>query len=124
MDINSEILQPLYHINAAPSAAPQSVRGTVSDRDVSLRWSPVNCLDQNGNIEQYTVRYRTMGGLETVTNVTSTMYTITGLTFGQQYSIEVAAANSEGLGAFSQPLIITLGQRELTLLGWNHHLLT
>ncbi len=91
----------------APSGAPQSVRAIASSNSISIEWREVSCLDANGVIESYTLRYGFGDTLNTSVSV-STAATITGLSLGEMYRIEVAASNSLGMGPFSESVLISL----------------
>ena len=75
----------------------------VTSSTISLKWDDVDCLEQNGPIQQYTISYGST--LTAVTDSTSG-FTLTGLAADEIYSIRVAASNAAGEGPFSQPLIV------------------
>ena len=79
---------------------------------VTVLWGPVEpCIDQNGAITGYSVRYGEVGTSErTVVEMVSGdsnggMTTISGLTKETVYTVEVAAETSAGTGVYSEPLI-------------------
>ena len=79
---------------------------------VMLSWNELACLQQNGAITGYIIRY--VGNSQTITNSssdTSTTYTIQGLDPFTKYLFSVAAMNSNGVGPFSgQPLTVTTAE--------------
>ena len=68
------------------------------------------CVDQNGPITGYSVRYGEMGSgstqAEAVSGEDSRMTTISELTKETVYTVEVAAETSAGTGVYSLPLNI------------------
>ena len=94
------------------SGAPHSLEAMfVQSTEVSLRWRKVPCVQQNGPITDYIVRYyATCGadrGVQQNRSVVATCDIIDGLTRYTEYSFQVAAVNINGTGPFSEP--ITLG---------------
>ena len=93
----------------APSGGPQMVRAmAINSTHITITWEAVNCAERNSNISGYVVRYTppSSGGIDSVTVVgtgdAGGRVTIGGLNPSTQYSIRVAAVNSEGaLGVFS-----------------------
>ena len=67
-------------------------------------WGEVDCIDRNGNITGYSVRY-TGGGSTQLVNISGDssggMYDITNLDPSTNYSIGVAAMNGELIGPYS-----------------------
>lgn len=69
----------------------------------------MNCLDANGPIEEYEVKYFLTGsdnGINVM--VSDRMLVISDLVAGRQYSIQVAAVNAFGSGPFSDPIVLVL----------------
>ena len=89
----------------ASSAAPTSVNVSSTSSSITVQWGAVNCIDHNGDITGYSVRYGVQGSGSTQTVSVSgggaTMTTISGLMASTTYSIEVAAVNSAGTGDYS-----------------------
>ena len=79
--------------------------------EVYLRWREVPCVQQNGPITGYVVRYYPTCGtgrnVQQNKSVVTTGDTIDGLTPNTEYAFQVAAVNVNGTGPFSEP--ITLG---------------
>ena len=76
---------------------------------ITIQWQPVNCIQQNGDITGYSVRYGIQGDKSTQTvNVfgsDTTETTISGLHSSTSYTIEMAAVNSAGTGIFSNTIM-------------------
>ena len=86
----------------APSETPQSLRSvSTTPTSITVEWSDINCLDQNGAITSYDVRVNGRVALTT----SQTQATITGLTSNTQYSIAVRGRNYIGVGPFSGNII-------------------
>lgn len=81
----------------------------LSGTSARIQWNSVDCLEQNGPIQSYTVRVGLPGG-DTVSllQTTDTSQTLTGLSPGQEYMVQVAASNSDGTGPFSAPVVLVL----------------
>ena len=97
---------------SVPSGAPQSVEAMfVQPTEVYLRWREVPCVQQNGPITGYVVRYyATCGAARNVQqnkSIVARCAIIDGLTSNTEYAFQVAAINVNGTGPFSEP--ITLG---------------
>ena len=97
---------------SVPLGAPQSLEATfVQSTEVSLNWTDVPCDQQNGPITGYVVRYYATCGpdrdVQQTKSVVTTGSIIDGLTPNTEYAFQVAAANTNGTGPFSEA--ITLG---------------
>ena len=82
----------------------------VQPTEVSLRWREVPCIQQNGPITGYDVRYYTTCSTDRDVRQKSVVTTggiIDGLTSNTEYAFQVAAVNVNGTGPFSER--ITLG---------------
>ncbi|CAI8026847.1 Protein sidekick, partial [Geodia barretti] len=84
---------------AAPSAPPSSVRlSVVSSASINVRWGPMDCRHQNGEITSYYVRYGEKGGRQTPRFLSGDssggMTTLSRLTKQTVYTVEVAARTS------------------------------
>ena len=98
---------------SAPSAAPTSVsvpEEHVTFSSITVQWGAVDCIDRNGVITGYSVRYGVQGSGSTQTmNVSggdTRQTTILDLSSSTTYSIQVAAVNSAGIGVYSTSHII------------------
>ena len=81
--------------------------------NVTIAWDAVNCIERNSNITGYVVRFTppSTSGNDSLmvagTGDAGGMVTIDGLTPSTQYSIQVAAVNSDGhVGVFSTILSV------------------
>ena len=97
----------------APSSAPTSVgvpEEHVTFSSITVQWVAVDCIDHNGDITGYSVRYGVQGSGSTQTRDVSgggaTNMVISGLTSSTNYTVEVAAVNSVGTGVYSDPYIV------------------
>ena len=104
---------PVYILAySVPSGAPQSLEAMfVQPTEVSLSWKEVLCVQQNGPVTGYIVRYYTTCGADRDVQWNKSVVTagdiIDGLTPNTEYAFQVAAVNVNGTGPFSVP--ITLG---------------
>ena len=72
---------------------------------ITVQWGAVDCIDCNGDITGYSVRYGISGSEFILTkNVSGEAATISGLISAITYTIEVAAVNSAGTGTYSSPI--------------------
>ena len=97
---------------SVPSGVPQLMEIMfIRLTEVSLIWREVPCVQQNGLITGYVVRYYATCGLERDVQqsqpVVTTGSTIDGLTPITEYAFQVAAVNVKGSGPFTE--LITLG---------------
>ena len=83
------------------------------ETSITIAWNAVNCIEHNSNITGYVVRYTppSTSGNDCVmvagTGEAGGMVTIDGLTPNTQYSIQVAAVNSNGdVGVLSTALSV------------------
>ena len=83
----------------------------VTSTNITLQWEVLDCIDQNGDITGYSVRYEAVdsGSTDSVTveGNSTTSGTVTGLTSSTNYSVEVAAVNGAGVGVYSDLVNIT-----------------
>ena len=100
----------------APSAAPTSVRvSEVSFSEITLQWEIIPCLQQNGVITGYSVRYYV--GIwhkqhSLAIDTKRSEVTISGLASSTAYSVQVAGVNADGTGVYSDPLNQTTRESE------------
>ena len=111
-DINKRIIKSYFL--PAPSDPPTSVTTSIAtSSSITVQWGPVNCIHRNGYITGYTVQYRVKGSDSTkdiTVTSSSTEATISGLDSATNYSIEVAAVNIAGIGAYSNLVyVVTKG---------------
>ena len=94
------------YFSPAPSAPPTFVNTSeVTSSSITVQWEPVDCIHHNGDITGYSVRYGVQESGSTQTLLISGGATaeivISGLDSVTNYSIEVAAVNSAGIGPYS-----------------------
>ena len=104
--------------SAVPSAPPSSISTTSTPTTITVQWGEVECIDRNGEITGYSVKYG--GGGSTVTRPvpggSTRQSTISGLTPSTDYTIEVAAVNSVGTGRYSTGMVVrTPGELMVTV---------
>ena len=70
--------------------------------EITVKWEPVECKNQNGKIIEYNIQYYEQDKEnETITNATTMLgFTITDLQPLTVYVIRVAAVNSAGTGVY------------------------
>ena len=96
----------------APSGAPTFVSvSAVNSTTLSVQWKMVPCIEQNGDITEYTVHVLEIGVMETVDH-NVTLVNISQLTPSTTYSIEVAAVNIINTGIYSDPIIFNTPDSE------------
>ena len=82
----------------------------VQPNEVSLSWREVVCVQQNGPVTGYVVRYyATCGASRAVRQNKSVVTTgdiIDGLTPNAEYVFQVAAVNVNGTGPFGEPITL------------------
>ena len=96
--------------NSVTSAAPASVRiSEVTSSSITVQWEAVECIHHNGNITGYSVQYGVQGSDSTrqTVNTNETKLLILGLQPSTTYTVQVAAVNNVGRGAYSDQLTIT-----------------
>ena len=93
----------------APTSAPQGLSvQNVMATSVVLTWNELDCLQRNGDITSYMIRYDRDSRLISDSSSTTT-YTVEELIPFTEYSFSVAAVNSVDTGPFSeQPMTIRL----------------
>ena len=89
--------------SASRPSAPSPPVLTAGDRRLGVRWTAP--ADNGARIDDYDVRYRPLGGmwrsLPDAVRSTVTTATITGLTNGTTYEVQVRAGNAAGNGPWS-----------------------
>ena len=89
-----------------------SVTAERSPRAIVVSWVQPNCSDINDDqVNEYMIRYGLHSEMQrTTTPISVTTFTIAGVSLEvfTEYSIEVAAVNSRGVGQYSQPETIVI----------------
>ena len=76
---------------------------------MTMEWSPVPCIYQNGNITGYTIMYHIPeNDQKYIESSSETMFVIPDLQPSTTYVISVAAVNSEGIGIYGNVTSSTL----------------
>jgi hypothetical protein len=85
---------------AAPGTPTALTAGTMTQTTAALSWTAPGT---GGAIASYTLQYRVTGAgsWTPVTGITTTGATLSGLTAGTQYDVQVAALNAGGTSAFT-----------------------
>ena len=94
-------------IPPAPSAAPRSVRiSEVTSSSITVQWGTVSCIHCNGDITGYIIRAMTSGEDDRIVVVDDVREaTISGLTPFTEYTVSVAAVNSQDTGPYSVGIV-------------------
>ena len=93
---------------AVPSDSPTSITVSRStSTTITVQWGEVECIDRNGEIAGYSVRYSGGGSTDTrfVSGGDTRQATISELIPFTEYTIEVAPVNNEGTGPYSVSII-------------------
>lgn len=87
---------------ATTPGVPTSLSGTATAAQIALTWT-APASDGGSAITNYSVRYTPSGGSPTTVSVGSATasYTLTGLTNGTVYAVDVAAVNEVGTGSYT-----------------------
>ena len=106
-EIATDIVLLKCPLPPAPSAAPDPVTVTGVTSSITIQWGEVECIDRNGEIAGYSVRYSGGGSINTrsVSGGDTRQTTISGLTPSTDYTIIVAAVNSAGTGQYSTGVV-------------------
>ena len=108
---HNEVVTALFCTYSVPSGAPQSLQGMfVQATKVLLRWRKVPCIQQNGLITGYVVRYYATCGadrdVQRNNSVVTTGSNISGLIPYTEYAFQVAAVNVNGTGPFTKAIVL------------------
>ena len=102
----------LFPLSPVPSAPPAGLTAfDVPPISFSVQWENVPCIQRNGDITGYSVRYGVLGngGMETPTMVgpDDLMINLTGLVPDTSYLVQVAGVNGEGVGVYGEITVTT-----------------
>ena len=99
-----------YHFTA-PTGTPQNVVPSTTSRSISVSWDAIDCIERNGNIDDYEVEFRRSDGSETTEGVVvGQTFTAIGLQFFTAYTFRVAGVNSAGRGPFTAAININTNE--------------
>ena len=99
------------HFYVAPTRSPHNSAVITTSRSINITWSPIECIERNGFITNYTVELRLVGGDLIPGILTNNSFTAIGLTHNTYYNYRIAGINIDGIGPFSNALSIrTNGQ--------------
>ena len=99
-----------FPLSPVPSAPPAGLTAfNVAPTSFSVQWENVPCIQRNGDITGYSVRYGVLGngGMETLTMVVPDvlMTNLTGLVPETSYLVQVAGINGEGVGVYGETTV-------------------
>ncbi len=97
----------ISNVYAVPTGAPCDVTVTTTSRSVHVSWRNIACIERNGNITGYTVKFQEQGGARIPGEVVGHTFTASGLTPHTNYTFRVAGVNINGIGSLSSAIIIT-----------------
>ena len=80
----------------------------VNYTSITVMWQSVACLQQNGEITRYSVRYTESSESSGPFMATTPSFTGSSLFPGTSYKFEVAAVNSEGTGPYEPHVVTTV----------------
>ena len=110
----SYIHQSSVIFSTVPSGAPNGVAEvSTASNSITVGWEEVDCLLRNGMITGYTAQAVRNGVVVGTASVggDARQATISGLESSTEYSVQVAAVNSAGIGLFSSPItVMTSGE--------------
>ena len=95
------------HPPIGPSRGPSEVTITAGVTSISIQWNEVDCVERNGVITSYRVRYGLSSSTSKETATVSgneagnRMFSTNRLLIRTSYSFEVAAVNGNGIGVYS-----------------------
>ena len=95
-----------------PSSSPQNVIVvSVDPASLMVTWQPPPLIDQNGPLTGYAITYQRIGYIDIMNvSVNGTHFKISGLSPFVNYSVSVAAINTDGIGVFSTIILQLSGQ--------------
>ena len=79
----------------------------VNYTSITVTWLSVACLQQNGEITHYSIRYTESSVTSGPFMATTPSFTATSLFPGTSYRFDVAVVNSEGTGPDEQHVVTT-----------------
>jgi hypothetical protein len=94
----------------APSTAPIISISSINPRTLTVTWSPLDCIERNGEVIGYAVNFYEIGHMELgiPMGVTGDSFTASNLIPGGVYTFVVAAINDYGTGPYGVENITTI----------------
>ena len=100
----------LFPLSPVPSAPPAGLTAfNVVPTSFIVQWENVPCIQRNGDITGYSVRYGVLGngGMETLVGSNILMTNLTGLVPDTSYLVQVAGVNRQGVGEYGEITVTT-----------------
>ena len=104
------LLACLLSIYIAPTGFPTSFSNTTTPSSITVTWSTIDCVEQNGIITGYTVEFKGPDEASVLGEVVGQTFTASGLTPATHYTFRVAGVNGDGTGPFCPEKTITTGE--------------
>ncbi len=82
--------------------------------NITIEWNEVECVDHNGDITSYSVRYGPSStpssnrSVESISDLNSRTFSVGEREIRTSYSFEVAAVNGHGIGPYSTTIMMTI----------------
>ena len=98
-------------VPSGPPGTPSQITSTPTS--IELSWTNIECLQRNGIITNFTIRYRQQGSTQDMTvntQTAATSFNVTGLLAFTTYTFSVAGSNSVGMGVFSATADIRIAE--------------
>ena len=104
----------MIYNSTVPSSPPQNVMvKSVIPASLMVSWEPPPSIDHNGPITGYVIQYTRVGSSDMMDvnfNSEIRQYNILGLVAYVNYSVMVAARNSNGTGDYSDAMVVRSGE--------------
>ncbi len=75
---------------------------------ITIKLNEVECVDRNGDITSYSVRYGPSSTPSSDRSVETPTFSVGEREIGTSYSFEVAAVNRAGIGPYSTTIMVTI----------------
>ena len=98
----------IYIISAPDGRVSNLQSSEVNYTSITVMWQPEACLQRNGLLIYYSVRYTESSVTSGPFNSSTLSFTATSLFPGTSYTFEIAAVNSEGAGPYTQVVVSTV----------------
>ena len=73
---------------------------------LQVQWSPVDCIHQNGELTGYKVCHTSLATTTELCTTTPDLSLNISVDSGMNYSVRVAAVNNEGVGPYSNDVVV------------------